>query len=145
MEINFKKVHTGMDLAISSLIFISGAALFFVNKGLGVCMAVCGLLAFFLYKGGFKKDGEGPILSRKSEDLCKSCRSSLLNYLNGKGTDPEVKKGTDGGCIRLDIYFNQGESIAYAQLYDFRNYTYEPATGMVELKGDKAEKLISKL
>ena len=35
--------------------------------------------------------------------------------------------------------------IAYAQLFDFSNYTYEPATEIVELRGPRAEKLICKL
>ncbi len=29
--------------------------------------------------------------------------------------------------------------------YDFCNYNYEPATGIIELDGDRAEKLISSL
>jgi hypothetical protein len=33
----------------------------------------------------------------------------------------------------------------HIQLFDFSNYTYEPATEIVELRGQKAEKLIGKL
>ena len=56
MEINFKKVHTGKDLAISTIVLLAGIGLFFVNKGFGITIAVCGLAMFFLYKGGYKKD-----------------------------------------------------------------------------------------
>lgn len=145
MKINFKKVHTGKDITISSITLLAGIGLFFVNKGLGVCIAVCGLLMLFIYKGGYKKDGKGAVLTKKSEDLCKACRTSILEFLGGKDTVPYIKKGNEGGSVRLDVYYNQAADIAYAQLYDFCNYTYEPATEIVELKGETATRLISQI
>ena len=145
MEYNFKKVHTGKDLAISTIVLLAGTGLFFVNKGLGICIAVCGLAMFLIYKGGYKKDGQGFVLTKKSEDLCKACKGSIVDFLGGKDCIPTVKKGNEGGSVRLDVYCNKAEGVAYAQLFDFCNYTYEPATEVVELKGDKANKLISQL
>ena len=45
----------------------------------------------------------------------------------------------------LEVYYNADASVAYAQLFDFSNYTYEPATELVELRGPKADKLIGRL
>ena len=145
METNFKKVHTGKDLAISSIVLLAGAGLFFANKGLGVCLAICGLFMFILYKAGYKKDGQGIVLLKKSEDLCKAGKSSIIEYLDGKDVIPQIKKGNEGGSIRLDVYYNTAAGIAYAQLFDFRNYTYEPETGVVELHSPRADKLVSLL
>ena len=145
MEINFKKVHTVKDLAISTIILLAGIGLFFVNEGLGITIAVCGLAMFFLYKGGYKKDGQGIVLQKKSEDLCKCCKPSVVEYLNGKDVTPQIKKGNEGGSVRLDVYYNADAGLAYAQLFDFRNYTYEPETDVVELHSPKADKLISQL
>ena len=145
MEINFKKVHTAKDLAISTIILLAGIGLFFANKGLGIIIAVCGLAMFFLYKGGYKKNGRDIVLQKKSEDLCKACRPSVVDYLNGKDVTPQIKKGNEGGSVRLDVYFNAAEGIAYAQLFDFRNYAYEPETDVVELHSPRADKLISQL
>ena len=145
MEINFKKVHTVKDLAISTLVLLAGIGLFFVNKGLGITIAVCGLAMFLLYKGGYKKDGKGIVLQKKSEDLCKACKQSIVDYLNGKDITPQIKKGSEGGSVRLDVYYKASAGIAYAQLFDFRNYTYEPETDVIELHSPKAEKLISQL
>lgn len=145
MEYSLKRVHTGKDLAISSTILLAGIGLFFVNKGLGICIGICGVLMCLFYKGGYKKDGRGILLSKKSEDICKECRSSILEFLEGKNAKPELKQGNNGGSIRLEIYFNKTEKIAYVQIYDFCNYNYEPATGIIELDGDRAEKLISSL
>lgn len=145
MEINFKKVHTGKDLAISTIVLLAGVGLFFVNKGLGIIIAMCGLAMFLLYKGGYKKDGQGIVLQKKSEDLCKTCRQSIIDYLNGKDVMPQVKVGDEGGSVRLDVYYNAAAGIAYAQLFDFRNYTYEPETEVIELHSPKSDKLISLL
>ncbi len=145
MEYNFKKVHTGKDLIISTIVLLAGIGLFFVNMGLGISIAICGLFLYLVYKGGYKKDGKGILLTRKSEDICKACRTSIIDFLEGKNNSPTIKKGNEGGSLRLDVYFNNAENVAYAQLYDFCNYTYEPATGIIELKGDKADKLISLL
>ena len=145
MEYNFKKVHTSKDLAISTIVLLAGIGLFFVNKGVGICIALCGLLMFLFYKGGYKKDGQGIVLQQKSEELCKCCKPSLIEYLSGKDATPQIKKGNEGGCIRLDVYYNTTAGIAYAQLYDYRDYTYEPATEIIELHSPKADKLISQL
>ena len=145
MEINFKKVHTAKDLAISSIILLAGIGLFFVNKGLGVIFAVCGLVMFFIYKGGYRIDGKGVVLKKVSKDLCKGCRQSVLDYLSGKDVIPEIKEGTDGGSVRLDVFYNEAEAVAYAQLFNFSNYTYEPATDVVELHTPRVDKLIQQI
>ena len=53
MEYSLKRVHTGKDLAISATILLAGIGLFFVNKGLGICIGICGVLMCLFYKGGF--------------------------------------------------------------------------------------------
>lgn len=145
MEYNFKKVHTSKDLAISIVLIAAGAGLFFVNKALGITIAVCGIFCLLCYKAGFKLEGDSVLLQKSSEDLCKSCKASVLDFLSGKDVMPLVKKGNDGGSVRLDVFYNKAENIAYARLYDFCNYAYEPLTETVELRGLKAEKLISQL
>lgn len=96
MEIKFKKVHTAKDLAISTIVLLAGIGLFFVHKGLGITLALCGLAMFILYKGGYKKDGQGIVLQKKSEDLCKCCKASVVEYLDGKDVDPLIRKGNEG-------------------------------------------------
>lgn len=145
MEIQFKKVHTAKDLIISALVLAVGVGLYFVNAGLGVFIGACGILMLLFYKAAFKKVGNDTILTKKAIDVASSCRSSLLDYLNGKDVDPEIQQPGAGGVIRLEVYFNKDAGVAYAQLFNFSNYTYEAATEMIELHSPKADKLISKL
>ena len=145
METIFKKVHTGKDLLISGSITVAGIGLYFVNAGLGGLIAACGILMLIFYKAGYKREGEGIVLKKKALDIAHTCRDSLKGFLEGKDIEPEVMTSISGGVIRLEAYYNADAAIAYAQLFDFSNYTYEPATGIVELRGPRAEKLIGKL
>ena len=145
MEIKFKKVHTKKDLIISSIVLAAGIGLYFVNAGLGILLAACGVLMLLFYKDGYKREGEGIVLQKKALDVAHSCRDSLKGFLDGKDVEPDVNAGINGGAIRLEVFYNAAASVAYAQLFDFSNYTYEPATDLVEVRGPKADKLISKL
>lgn len=145
MEINLKKVHSVKDLILSILVIAAGIGLYFVNAGLGGVIGVCGILLLIFYKAAYKREGEGILLKKKALDVSHSCRASLKDFLDGKDVEPEVNTSINGGIIRLEVYFNADAAIAYAQLFDFSNYTYVAATDIVELRGPKAEKLIAKI
>ena len=145
MEIQFKKVHTLKDLAISAIMLAAGIGLYFVNAGLGFVLGACGLLMLLFYKAAYKRKGENLPLQKKALDISHSCRESLKGFLEGKDVEPELKTASTGGIIRLEVYYNADASVAYARLFDFSNYTYEPATELVELRGPKADKLIRTL
>lgn len=145
MEIKLKKVHTVKDLVISAIVLAAGIGLYFVNAGLGITLAFCGLLLLVFYKAGYKREGEGIVLQKTALDVSHSCRDSLKGFLDGKDVEPQIDKQVMGGIIRIEVYHNADAALAYAQLFDFSNYTYEPATDLVELRGPRAEKLISKL
>ena len=145
MEIKLTKVHTTKDLIISAIVMAAGIGLYFINAGLGILLAVCSVLMLLFYKGGYKREGEDIVLQKKALDVAHTCRDSLKGFLDGKDVEPEVNTSINGGIIRLEVYYNAVSSVAYAQLFDFSNYTYEPVTGIVELRGTKADKIITKL
>lgn len=145
MEIIFKKVHTAKDLVISAIFVAAGIGLYFVNVGLGILIGVCGLLMLIFYKGAYKREGEDILLKKTALDVAHSCKESLKGFLDGKDVEPEVNTSINGGVIRLEVYHNASASVAYAQLFDFSNYSYVPATELVELRGKRADCLISKL
>ena len=68
---------------------------------------------------------QGIVLQKKSENLCKCCKPSVVGYLNVEDGTPQVKKGNESGS--------------------FRNYAYEPETDVIELHSPKVDKLISQL
>ena len=90
MEIKFKSVHTVKDLVISAIILAAGIGLYFVNAGLGVVIAICGLLMLLFYKSGHKREGEGIVLTKKAFDIACHCRDSVKGFLDGKDVELEV-------------------------------------------------------
>ena len=62
MEIKFNRVHTAVDLTISSIVLAAGIGLYFIHSGLGAVIAVCGLLMLIFYKGGYRREGDRPLL-----------------------------------------------------------------------------------
>ncbi|MBQ9819629.1 MAG: hypothetical protein IJM60_05050 [Bacteroidales bacterium] len=145
MEIHFKKVYTAKDLVISAITLAAGIGLYFINAGIGIVVAVCGLLLLLFLKSGYKRSGDNLVFKKKAFDVAHTCRDSLKGFLEGKDVEPEVRTNMDGGIIRLEVWYNTEAAIAYAQLFDFSNYNYEPATELIELHDSKALKLIGKL
>ena len=107
MEITFKKVHTAKDLTISAIIMAAGIGLYFINAGVGIVLAICGLLMLLLYKGGHKRNGEDIILKKKAFDVAHSCRESLKGFLDGKDVEPFINKDISGGVFRLEVLYNE--------------------------------------
>ena len=145
MEIQLKRVHTTKDLILSACIEAVGIGLFFLNKGLGGVIFVCGMLMQLVYKGGYKREGEEIILTKKTPELARSCYDTLKDYLDGKDVEPVFKNADGTGMIRLEVYYNAEATVAYAQLFAFSNYSYVEETPIVELRGPRAEKLIKLL
>ena len=145
MENKFQKVHAKKDLLISGAILIAGIALFFLHKGTGVCVILCGILSLILYKSGYKLNGEGIPLQKKSLELQNSCRTSILDFFDGKTAEPKLVPGNEGGTILLEVWFNAPADIAYARLSEYKDLSFQTVTDIVELSADQAQLLIQKI
>ena len=77
MEIKFNKVHTAVDLTISSIVLAAGIGLYFIHSGLGAVIAVCGLLMLIFYKGGYRREGDRTLLKKEGLDISRKCREQL--------------------------------------------------------------------
>ena len=145
MEINFKKVHAQKDLIISGIILIAGIGLFFIQKAMGVCVVLCGLLSLLVYKSGYKLDGLDVLLKKRQLELNKNCQTSVMDFLNGKNVIPQLVEGNEGGTILLEVWYNETAGIAYARLSEYKELSFQDVTGIVELTAENAKSLISRL
>ena len=145
METHFKNVRTPKDLINSCISIIVGIALYFVSPGFGIFFAAGGLLLLLFCKSGYKASNEGPVLKKKTIEVAHSCRQSLIDFLDGKDVEPELNRSGAGSILRLEAYFSKEAGVAYVQLFDYINYTYEKATELVELHSPQADKIINKL
>ena len=145
MEIKIKKVHTLLDLVISAVVLAAGVGLYFVLPGWGVLFCLIGILLFAFYKRSYRRIGERTSLKQKDQDLAVESRDNVMAFLEGKSADLSLSPAGEGDHLWLDAYYNADAAVAYAQLYDVADNRFDPATQLVELKGDKALKLIAQL
>lgn len=145
MEIRIKKVHTLLDLVVSVAVIAAGVGLYFVLPGWGILFCLIGVLLIVFWKRASKRVGESTLLKEIDVDLVPECRDALIGFLEGDGELPELSKSDDGDHLWMEVFFNKDEKVAYARLYDVAANNFEPATGMLELRGPKAEKLISRI
>lgn len=145
MENKFVKVHAYKDLIISAVILVAGIALIFVNKIVGIVIILCGLLSFLLYKSGYRYDNQGVLLQKKNLELSRKCQQSVLDFLNGKSTELNLIPGNEGGTLLLDVWYNQEETLVYAQLSIYQELTFNNITEIVKLNPTNAQILIEKI
>ena len=105
-------------------------------------VALCGMFMLLFYKDACKRAGDDTLLKRKVLEFSALHRESMMDFLNGKASVPDISSNSKGAIIRMEIYYSTDASVAYAQLYDYINYCYVPASGIVELKRKRAEELI---
>ena len=145
MENIFKKCHTKNDLIISSITIIAGVGLFFASKAVGITIVLCGVLMLFIYKTGYKHEDSNTIFTKTAFELSVHCRQSVLDFLEGRKETVELIHGNEGGTLRLEVWYNKEERIAYAQLSDYYDYIFHPIAGITKFEDEKAQTLISKL
>lgn len=145
MEVNFKRVHTLNNIIITAIIAVAGIGLFFVNTGLGIALVFVAVLMFFLWKSGFRKEGVSTVFTKAAIDVPRSFRQNIIDFLEGTTDEVDFKEGCEGGCVRIEAFYNKSEQIVFAQLMDFSSYTYQPVGKVAELRGARATKFIETL
>ena len=145
MENKIKKVHTLLDLVISAIVLAIGVGVYFVLPGWGILLGLIGILLFAFYKRSHRRVGDRTSLKQKDRDLALESRDAVMAFLHGKSDELTLSTAGEGDHLWLDVYYNADSAVAYAQLYDVGENLFDPATELVELKGDKARKLIALL
>ena len=134
-----------MDFVISGAFIAAGIGLFFVSKGIGITLAVIGLLLLVFLKSGFQRENDSIILSHKKIEIGKRYQQTVLDFLNGKSEELQVKPGNEGGTLLLETWYNSKEGVAFAQLSTYEELSFQPITEIIELKDHQTKILIEKL
>ena len=145
MEIKLKKVHTVKDLVISAVVMAAGVGMYFLLPGWGVLLCLIGILMFVFFKRADKRVGDKTLLKETSLDIDPACREEIISFLGGTADTVALAPAPEGDHLYLEVYYNADAAVAYAKLYDVAENSFDPATGMTELRGARAQALIAKL
>ena len=134
-----------MDLVISGLILIAGIGLFFVSKGFGVIVGLCGVLTLLFYKSRWRRTGDDTPLKHRSVQVSRNCKSSISDFLEGKNDEVNLRMGNEGGTLLLKIWYPSDLHKSYVQLFDYIELQFQPITEIIELNRTATQNLMSKL
>lgn len=142
---DFKRVYTHRDFVIFAILLAVGISAYFISQGLGITIAICALARLAL-KSGYKESSNGPTLKRRKIDLTTAIRQEWKDYLGGRDIEIRIEgPQSESGALLLELYYNKEAEVAYAQLYEFANYSYEKVTELTPLKGERALRIIKLL
>ena len=144
-KIRIKKVHTLLDLVLSAVVLAAGFGVYFVLPGWGILFCVIGVLMFVFYKRANKREGDSTLLKETSLDIDSKYLDPLKAFLTDGAELPAFGLSEDNDHLYLKTFHNADAKVAYAQLFDVANNRFDAVTDIVELRGPKAEQLISKL
>ena len=144
-EIKIRKVHTFLDLAVAAIVFAAGVGIYFLLPGWGILFCLIGILLFLFYKRAYKCVGERTVLNEKSQDVALECSNGIIHFLDEKADKLDLPAATEGDHLYLEAYFNAEKQLAYARLYDVAENRFEPVTEMKQLRGSRAQTLITEL
>ena len=142
---DFKRVYTPRDFVIFAILLAVGISAYFISQGLGITIAICALARLAL-KSGYKESSNGPTLKRRKIDLTTTIRQEWKDYLGGRDIEIRIEgPQSESGALLLELYYNKEAEVAYAQLYEFVNYSYEKVTELTPLKDERALRIIKLL
>lgn len=142
MENLFKRVHSAQDIAISSLLIISGILLVFLPNSvsiniLGFTLIFVGLVLAVVMKTSYC-DLETGEKFRKSEKFFPACKmDSILKALETAPVNVDTSDEGKGSGLRLLVYYNKKSGRSMAQLYEYVPYKYEPCSPIYIYDRDK--------
>lgn len=144
MEKTFIRTRSTKDITISVTIAAAGIILIALPTSVsinltGFFMIFAGIIMSLFMKTGYK-DAETGTRYSKTESFYPQCmRPEIESCLkSGKGNGVLPGEEGKGNGLRLDIYKSKASGKAYARLFEYVPYKYEPCSIVYEYDLDKA-------
>lgn len=147
MENNFSRVRSAQDIIISSVMAAAGILLVILPTSvpvniLGFTLAFAGIVMFLVLKSSYVYGKTGEKLVKKERFFPASKMESISRAL---ATDPEkvdLSTENSGNGLRLDVYYSRKSGHAYAQLFEYIPYKYQPCSQLFEYQLKDSNALI---
>lgn len=147
MENNFSRVRSAQDIIISSVMAAAGILLVILPTSvpvniLGFTLAFAGIVMFLVLKSSYVYGKTGEKLAKKERFFPASKMESISRAL---ATDPEkvdLSTENSGNGLRLDVYYSRKSGHAYAQLFEYIPYKYQPCSQLFEYQLKDSNALI---
>lgn len=130
MEKNFNRVHSTLDICISSVLVIAGVITVAIPSSVGVnifgcCLAFCGIVLFFTMKNAYKDSETGLRYCKKIKYFPASRKSELLEALRSEPAKIDWTESEGGNGLRVDIYLNKKQDSVFVHCAEYIPYNYQ--------------------
>ena len=146
MEKTFIRVRSIKDIATFVSLIVLGSILIALPTSAsinitGFFLIFAGLILALVLKTGYA-DENGGKYQKKERYFQQAMNANICSALASKPDSVDLSEEDKGNAIRLDIYFCKSSGKAYAQLFEYVPYRYEPCSKMYEYELSKVSKLI---
>ena len=146
MEKTFVRVRSIRDIVIFVSLIVLGSILIALPTSAsinitGFFLIITGLILALVLKTGYQ-DEDGGKYQKKERFFQQAMNAEICAALASKPDSVDLSEEDKGNAIRLDIYFCTSSGKAYAQLFEYVPYRYEPCSKMYEYELSKVSKLI---
>ncbi len=130
MNKEFKRVHSTLDIVISTLLVVAGVVIVVIPSAVGVnilgcCLALCGVILFFTMKNAYKDAENGVTYSKKMKYFQASRKSELLDALKNDPSKADWTENGAGNGLRVDIYINRKHNQVFVHCAEYIPYNYQ--------------------
>lgn len=146
MEKTFNRVRSIKDIVTFATLVVLGSILIALPTSAsinitGFFLIFTGLILALVLKTGYS-DENGVKYQKKERYFQHEMNAEICSALASNPDSIDLSKEDKGNTIRLDIYLCKSTGKAYAQLFEYVPYRYEPCSKMYEYELSKVSKLI---
>ena len=146
MEKTFNRVRSIKDIVTFATLVVLGSILIALPTSAsinitGFFLIFAGLILALVLKTGYA-DENGGKYQKKERYFQQAMNAEICSALASNPDSVDLSEEDKGNGIRLDIYFCKSSAKAYAQLFEYVPYRYEPCSKMYEYELSKVSKLI---
>lgn len=147
MENNFSRVRSAQDIIISSVMAAAGILLAILPTSVpvnifGFTLAFAGIVMFLVLKSSYVYGKTGEKLTKKERFFPASKMESISRALASDPGKVDLSTENSGNGLRLDVYYSRKSGHAYAQLFEYIPYKYQPCSQLFEYQLKDSNALI---
>lgn len=150
MNKEFTKVRTTTDIAIASILLISGIVLVVLPTPVSVNIfgfftLVIGAALLAVLKTGWQDPKTKERYYKKEIFFHQSSKAKILNVLENHMGHIDISDECRGEGLRMEIFYSKQSRRAFINLFEYIPYNYEPISPTFEYTVDEMAKLIGSI
>lgn len=149
MKKEFIRVRSIKDIIIFVSLIITGIVLIALPTGIsvnitGFFLIFAGLILSLVLRTGYKDTDTGDLFLKKEFYFQQTMHTDIKAALESGPASIDMSQEDKGNALKLDIYYSSKKGKAYAQLFEYVPYKYQPCSSVYEYDMNDIQNIIWK-